>query len=394
MGRRGLRQAVVVGVAAIIIAYLVYLVATSAARAHTTSLASTTVPATSVTTSPGPPRSLPLKDLGIDPGSLNASQLAELLNLAQAAGAQVINTSVNWAAFEPTGPAPSNEWGGFDRFVAAVHSRHFKLRIQLIGFPDWARDPGQPSEKAAPWLPPIAPDELTRWDGFVGRFARHYRGSVDYFEVWNEPNISEFWYPNPHPAQYALLLESSYVTLKQADPTVPVVFGGLSRNDIGFLQQVYDALNSQFPGTAVPDHHFFDILAVNPYTGSRSPAVVSPSHVYPTEFGLMDENFLGFTQLHAVMVQQGEPYKGIYITEYGFTTVTYSAYFTAVSDTTRASYLRTAWSLASAQPYVVGFSWFCFYPTVFDPAGFAILQGTPGNWTKTETYYAFASVGT
>jgi hypothetical protein len=337
---------------------------------------------------------LPLKDLGIDPGLLTAGEWGELLDLAQAAGVQVINTTVNWASLEPSGPAPANEWSDLDRFVAAVHSRHLKLRAQLTGFPNWARDPGQPSEKAAPTLPPIVPDELVRWNGFVSRLAHHYRGSVDYFEVWNEPNISHFWYPRPDPTQYALLLESTYVTLKQADPAVPVVFGRLSRNDIGFLQQVYYAINNQFPHTAVPDHHFFDILAVDPYTGDRSPATVSPQHVYPTEFGLMNENFLGFEQLHAVMAQEGEAYKGIYIAEYGFTTITYSAGFPAVSDATRASYLRTAWSLASAQPYVVGFSWFCFYPTAFDPVGFAILQGSPQNWTKTETYWAFASVGT
>jgi hypothetical protein len=347
-----------------------------------------------VTTSPGTPQSLPLKDLGIDPGSLTSGELGDLLNLAQAAGAQVINTTIRWPDFEPSAQATSNEWTNFDRFVAAVHSRHLKLRIQLTGLPDWARDPGQPSEKEAPRLPPITPNELARWDGFVGRFARHYRGSVDYFEVWNEPNISEFWYPRPDPAQYALLLESTYVTLKQADPTVPVLLGRLSRNDIGFLQQVYDALNNQFPRTADSEHHYFDILAVNPYTGSRSPAVVNPKYVYPTSFGLIDENFLGFEQLHAVMAQEGEAYKGIYIAEYGFTTITYSDFFSAISDTTRASYLRTAWSLAGARPYVVGFAWFCFYPTVFDLPGFAILQGTPLSWTKTETYWAFASVGT
>jgi hypothetical protein len=336
---------------------------------------------------------LPLKDLGIDPSLLTAPQWEELLNLAQAAGTQVINTSANWATFEPSGPAPSNEWTSFDQFVAAVHSRHLKLRIQFIGFPDWARDPGQPSEKAAPWLPPITQNELARWDGFVGRFASHYRGLVDYYVVWNEPNISTFWYPGPDPAQYALLLESTYVTLKQADRAVPVVFGSLSRNDIGYLKQSYDAINSEFPSTAVANHHFFDMLAVNPYTKGRSPAVVSPANVYLTGFGLMDENFLGFEQLHAVMAQQGEAYKEIYITEYGFTTVTYTSSFPAVSDTTRASYLRIAWSLASARPYIVGFSWFCFYPTAYDPAGFAILQGTPFHWTKTETYWAFASVG-
>jgi hypothetical protein len=314
-----------------------------------------------------------------------------LLDLAQAAGAEVISTSVNWAEIEQLGPAPTGEWGPLDRLVAAVRARHLELRFQLTGFPNWARDPGQPGYATAPWLAPVAADQLVRWDAFVGRVARHFRGEVAYYEVWNEPNISNFWYPEPDPVQYANLLEGTYLAVKHADKAANVMFGALSRNDLGFFQQVYDALDEQFPRTAAADHHFFDILGVNPYTGDRSPTVNSPKYVGPDSFGLIDGNFLGFERLHAIMVQHGEGDKEVYLTEYGFTTVHYTNW-PPVSDARRASYLRTAWSLATSVPYVRAFSWFCLYPTAYDPEGFAILQGGPLQWRETATYRALASV--
>ena len=240
-----------------------------------------------------------------------------------------------------------------DAFVSDVLHRKMTVRIQLTGFPDWARDPGQPDTGIAPWLPPVAPNELARWKQFVGDVAHHFRGRVTYFEIWNEPNISSFFYPIPDPAEYADLLQASYTAIKAADPTARVIFAGMSGNDIGFLGRVYDALDIQFGSAAKRNHHYFDILGVHPYDGSRPPALVSKGEVYPDNFGTMDYNFLGFEKLHALMVSFGEGYKPIYITEYGFTTAGFYG-FPAISDSTRARYLRQAFALVDKSPLCHG----------------------------------------
>src|ERR1019366_4960484 len=133
---------------------------------------------------------------------------------------------------------------------------------QLVGLPTWARSAGEPSASAEPWRAPSTASELAGWGDFVGRVARHFGTSVAYYEIWNEENISDFWQQGPNPTEYARLLEASFVAVKAADAKALVMYGGLSRNDAGFLEQTYWALNQLFPATAVVDHHFFDVLGV------------------------------------------------------------------------------------------------------------------------------------
>jgi hypothetical protein len=349
---------------------------------------------TTVTT-PKPPAHHLLKDANISPAGMPPQAVNELLNYAQAAGVKVISTGVSWAEFEPYGPGGAGEFASLDSFVSEVLHRKMRIRFQLTGFPDWARDPGQPSDATAPWLAPVAPDELARWKHFVGEVARHFRGRVTYFEIWNEPNISSFFYPLPNPAEYADLLEASYTAIKAADPSGLVIFAGMSGNDVGFLGRVYDALDTQFGSLAKKDHHFFDILGVHPYAGSRPPTLVSKAEVFPDDFGTMDENFLGFERLHALMASHGEGYKSVYITEYGFTTEGFYG-FPPIADSTRAAYLKQAFSLVLKIPYVIGFSWFCLYANPDNgPAsgpGWAMLTGYYPYWQPNATYAAFKSV--
>jgi hypothetical protein len=399
------RAGVVAAILVVVAGYVGYLLggthgaARTADASATSSTTPTRVPVTSSTVPParrGHPRpAAPFprlaKDLSIYPLTIPTASWERLLGLAQAAGANVISTDVSWAQLEPKGPAPAHEFAALDRFVTTVLARHMRLRFQIVGFPDWARDADQPPSWEAQWLPPAAPDELARWSAFLARLARHYRGKVAYYEIWDEPNISRFWYPIPSPDQYAALLEASYTAIKAAAPGAQVMFGGMAFNDVGFLTQTYDAIDQQFPRSATVDHHFFDILAIDPYTGGTSPAVNTKAQIYPDDFGLMNGNFLGFEQLHSVMVANGDASKRIYITEYGFTTIG-SYGFPPVSDATRAQYVRTAWNLVRKIPYVIGFSWYCLYPNLPADDGFAILQGSGVHWQKSLTYQAFAAL--
>jgi hypothetical protein len=327
-----------------------------------------------------------LKDATISPLGMSSQAVNRLLDWAQAAGVKVISSGVNWATIQPYGPG-SFSWGNLDAFVADVRHRGMQLRFQLDGFPDWARDPGQPSEAYAQWLPPAAPDELARWQAYVGDLARRFGGEVAYYEIWNEPNISPFFYPIPDPAEYADLLEASYTAIKALDPSAKVIFAGMSGNDLGFLNRVYQALDVQFGSLAKRDHHFFDILGVHPYSGSRPPGLVTSAEVYPDDFGTMDANFLGFEQLHDLMASYGEGYKPLYITEYGFTTLGFYG-FPPISDATRATYLTQAFALVDKIPYVLGFNWYCLADANNGP-GWEMLLGYYPSWQPSATYDAF-----
>jgi hypothetical protein len=51
------------------------------------------------------------------------------------------------------------------------------------------------------------------WANYVAAIVTRYKSDVHYWEVWNEPDLAEFW--NGTPAQYAALLDVTSSTIKQ-----------------------------------------------------------------------------------------------------------------------------------------------------------------------------------
>jgi len=84
------------------------------------------------------------------------------------------------------------------------------------------------------------------------------------WEIWNEPNSSVFWTPQPDPDAYAELLKRSSRVLKGVDPAAEVMTAGMfltpqsdgAIKSIDFLRDVYD-----HRGVA----EAVDIVGVHPY---------------------------------------------------------------------------------------------------------------------------------
>jgi hypothetical protein len=142
------------------------------------------------------------------------------------------------------------------------------------------------------WHPPRTPPQLRQWGQFVEATVAHFKGRIASFEIWNEPNLKSFWRPAPAPAEYAQLLAESYRSAKRAWPAASIVFGGLSHNDVGFLQKYYAEARQLFPDAAA-QRYFFDVLNVHPYTDGRSPDQTSPDASIDGAFGAVDKNFSG-----------------------------------------------------------------------------------------------------
>ncbi|HEY3941380.1 MAG TPA: hypothetical protein VGL60_02750 [Acidimicrobiales bacterium] len=346
----------------------------------------------------------PIKDLGIQPALLTSSQWRSLLRLARRAGVGVVNVGVGWSGLEPDGPHLSGSvLAKLDSFVSDARRDHLAVRFQLTGFPQWARAAGDPSESAQPWYAPTQRAELERWATWVKSVVRHFGTKVSFYEIWNEENISQFWPQGPNPRQYAALLACSYDAAKAANAGVTIVSGGLSTNDVGFLQALYRYLDRYHD--AAPLNDFFDLLGVHPYSGGRPPALVSSRWDTQGMWGLDDANFLGFTRLHDVMSQHHQGSKQIYIGEYGAPVsgsvpVSING-FATVPAATQAKWVTLAYRLSARYRYVAALSWFAFYPDAYDPPAWAIVRNGGATsthtapttrWTPTGSFRALAKV--
>jgi hypothetical protein len=85
--------------------------------------------------------------------------------------------------------------------------------------------------------PPVGVDEA-EFGRLAGQVAEHAAGTIDHWEIINEPDGD--WAFDGTPEQYAAMLSAAYDAIKAATPDAQVVFGGLMRpHEPGWLERVF-----------------------------------------------------------------------------------------------------------------------------------------------------------
>lgn len=146
-----------------------------------------------------------------------------------------------------------------------------------------------------PWARPVI-EHLDDWRAFVRAIVTRYKDRLRYWEVWNEPDLKQFWRQDPNPAEYTILLKATYEEVKRVDPKLTVLLGGLSGIPFEFIEGIYKAGGK--------DH--FDIMNVHPY---RYPAA-------PEVRPLVED----LKKLRELMARYGDAAKPVWITEIGYPT--------------------------------------------------------------------------
>jgi hypothetical protein len=101
----------------------------------------------------------------------------------------------------------------------------------------WILDYGHPDHGGST---PRTPQDVAAFGGFAEAAAAHFKGRNVRYEIWNEPNTSEFWKPSPNASEYATLLREAVAAIRRADPSAKVSSGGLARFDAAFLSRAVD----------------------------------------------------------------------------------------------------------------------------------------------------------
>ena len=263
--------------------------------------------------------------LSSDPGS----QLQQLKQM-KSMGMTTVRVDANWAGGEPT--QGSFDWTTLDSIMSSVHQVGMTADLIIDGCPPWAAAQGATGQFAQP----ASPAQFAAWAAAVA--ARYGPKGAGYFEIWNEPNLSNFWSPSPNPAAYTADLQAAYVAIKAADPASVVISAGLAAIDsnsgnidpVTFLGAMYnDGAKGHFD--AVGDH---------PYT---FPA--DPNNDSQGKWGEMDQTS---PSLRSLMIAHGDAAKKIWITEFGAPTGN-------VTDAQQATELTQAITAAKHTSWIAAF---------------------------------------
>lgn len=229
------------------------------------------------------------------------AELAATLDDAVAVGVSWVRVDLGWDRIQPVSAA-AYDWSSFDRTVFAARARGLSVLPILTYTPPWARPTGCTTPKCAPADP-------ARFATFAGVAATRYAPlGVHTWEVWNEPNVVQFWEPAPSAAQYVALLSLTARAVRQADPVATIISGGLApaATGGGSISQIeFLTAFCQLGGAAL-----VEAVGYHPYSYPVLPGHRAPWNAW-TQLGATSPSF------QSVLASHGAPGKPIWITEYG-----------------------------------------------------------------------------
>ncbi len=236
------------------------------------------------------------------------------VEMAEQAGLGWAKQQFAWAEIEPLqkgdfGDPISGEssWHKFDQMVDLYRSRGLQVIARLDRAPAWAR--------LSDTRPETPPTDFADFGDFVYAFVSHFKGRVQYIQIWNEPNIYPEWGEQAvDPVAYTEMLRIAYQRAKEADPNVHVLSAPLaitlgephpepgkwrSMPDLDYLEAMYQAGAGDY----------FDILSANAF-GFDLPPEDPP-----------DPDVLNFRRVELqrkIMERYGDDDKAIWFNEYGW----------------------------------------------------------------------------
>ena len=270
---------------------------------------------TSIVTSPdhlvGPSRAEAAPNppgVGIsDGGGLLWAPDAELDTTVQFMAAMGVNSmriAIPWSSVEYT--QNQLDWTAVDRVVNKLRAANISMLGIIAYTPPWATSPVNQPISTRPASPAAFGD-------FAGKVAARYKGKVADYEIWNEPNGSMFYGPQPDAAGYTDLLKAAYPKIKAADSAATVVGGVLGAAEQGWgIVNPVDFTNQMYAAGAAGN---FDALSYHPYQYSLKFSE-GPYVDHSPARQVMD--------MRAAMVANGDGSKKIWATEYGVPTTAVS----------------------------------------------------------------------
>jgi polysaccharide biosynthesis protein PslG len=217
---------------------------------------------------------------------------------------EISRDSLLWERIEPV--RGHLNWTASDEIVDDLVAAHIQPLLVLVGSPSWANRAGdKPDHEFYVPTGTAFGTWVQRYSAFAAAAARRYRGRV-LWEIWNEPNESNFWKPAPDVEKFAALYKALRTAIHGVDPGADVASGGvnsLTRSD-----------REGIAGT--------DFLVRLLKTGLRPDAVAV--HPYPSDdLGPVDHvaggnNFDDIAAVHDALVAHRATRTQLWVTELGW----------------------------------------------------------------------------
>jgi hypothetical protein len=175
------------------------------------------------------------------------------LDLIAEAGFKFIRMDFSWSGIERTKGVYDFEKTGYDALTNGCTKRGIRI-LYILDYSNRLYESEQSVRTDA---------GRAAFAAFAQAAVKRYAGKNILWEIWNEPNIKQFWSPQPGVDDYCKLVEAAAQAIKKADPDAFVVAPATSTIPFDWLESCFKKglLN------------WIDALTVHPYR-PQSPETV------------------------------------------------------------------------------------------------------------------------
>lgn len=186
----------------------------------------------------------------------------------RAAGVRTWRVEMAWDLIEPT--PGSFDWTGTDRKVLAAARQGIDVLGLALRAPAWAN-----GGDADPFVPPSKPSDyaayatalIARYGPSGSLWVEHpevAKRPVRAWEIWNEPNLKDYFRTQPFAKPYAALLRAAYKAVHGADAGATVLMASMANYSWRDLAKLLDSGGARLR---------FDAAGAHPFSGRPSNAL-------------------------------------------------------------------------------------------------------------------------
>jgi hypothetical protein len=119
----------------------------------------------------------------------------------------------------------ARDWSGLDQYMALSREYGVQIEAVLLGTPSWASSCPPSISELQIDLGDCPPADRRQWAEWAGEIATHTRGTIDTFELINEPDGR--WTYLGSSRQYGEQLTAAARAIRGADPQARIAIGGM-----------------------------------------------------------------------------------------------------------------------------------------------------------------------
>ncbi len=265
----------------------------------------------------------------IERSDMDSASVVTMLDSISAAGIKIIRDEMYWSYIETT-PGIYSFNPKFDFYVEQAHLRGISILL-ILNYNN-------------PLYAPHAGSGITsdtnriKFVEYCKKVVQRYapRG-IKLYEIWNEPNIPQFWDPTPSASAYKSLLQAVYPAIKAIDSTITVL----------------GCATSPAEGNPAPYISWINFISMVMNSGGGAFMDAVSFHQYRVDKAPETYLFTDLNNLKAIIPEN----RNIFLTEIGYPT---SSVWPNVSPLKQAEYLARIYLLGRNFPRLKLISWYDF----------------------------------